>query len=241
MLDTTVEWDNFNINIRTVMNDEVFNGFKMYYKSLSPKNSNNPTGLIKTKRDIGFSSKLKRKKYKNKRINHKSNFSLDIESLTVDSSSVNSIYYLKTNDLVNLKIEYNKLEKSELYENGESKELFRVQYNDFGLPINFSSNSLLNTNLNYDINGRLISWKRGYKLKEEYVYDLKGRLIEVKYNNGDSLKYSYAEGILVSVEINFSKSFQRYNLNLIISQLQLLCQIVIIMFCIEMILVIFNK
>lgn len=121
-----------------------------------------------------------------------------METITDDESSINSIYYLKTNNLVSLKIEYNKLEKMELYENAEAKELFRVQYNELGLPISFMTNSLSSTNLSYDTNGRLISWKRGNKLREEYVYDLKGRLIEVKHSNGDSLKYSYAEGVLVS-------------------------------------------
>jgi YD repeat-containing protein len=177
------------------------------------KNINKPRNYIKTKRDVNFASKSKKLKRFKKESNIKnqqaSNFSLDMESLTDTDDSVNSIYYLKTNNLVNLKIEYNKKEKTEIYQNSDSTELFRIQYNELGLPVDYISNNLVNTNLNYDNNGRLLSLKRGTKLKEEYVYDLKGRLIEVKYNNGDSLKYSYAEGILVSTSIISKTSLSR--------------------------------
>ena len=203
-MDTTIAWDKFNLNLRTVLNDDLLNSFKIYYKASVSKNLQNdkPASFIKTKRDLDVKTsqlKVRKRVKKDDNLNSKlSNYSLDMESLTDDDNSVNSIYYLKTNNLVNLKIEYNKLEKSEIYENGGSKEIFRVQYNELGLPINFVTSGLSSTNLNYDTNGRLVSWKRGNKLKEEYVYDLKGRLIEVKYNNGDSLKYSYADGTLVN-------------------------------------------
>jgi YD repeat-containing protein len=201
-LDTTIAWDKFNINLRTVLNDDVFNSFKIFYKASLSKSLQNdkPASFIKTKRDLEIKApKLKTRKQRAQKHNlQRSNYSLDMESLTDDDNSINSIYYLKTNNLVNLKIEYNKSEKTEIYENEDSKEIFRVQYNELGLPINFITSGFSNTNLNYDSNGRLISWRRGNKLKEEYVYDLKGRLIEVKYNNGDSLKYSYADGTLVS-------------------------------------------
>lgn len=250
-LDTTIEWSKSSVNLRSVSNEDLFNTYNILYKnSNSEKNTAlNKKKLIQIKRDLDFtSSKLrnKRRSFKKRQLLNSSsslsNFSLDTNALIFSENMLNSLFYLKTNNKINLKIEFNKLEKIETYINGDSKELFRVQYNDLNLPISFSSFSLLTTSLTYDNNGRLLSWKRGNnKLKEEYVYDLKGRLIEIKYNNGDSLKYSYAEGIMVSFEIFKNINFVNYFYIYYLSLLQLHYQIEIIMYYIVMMLVTCNK
>ncbi len=133
-MDTTIAWDKFNINLITVLNDDVFNSFKIFYKASLSKSLQNdkPASFIKTKLDLDVKApKSKARKQRAQKHNlQRSNYRLDMESLTDEDNSINSIYYLKTNNLVDLKIEYNKSEKTEIYENEESKEIFRVQYNE---------------------------------------------------------------------------------------------------------------